>query len=151
VADSSHDLAWAAGLFEGEGYVEHRPNGCGRTTRGLGLAMTDLDVVERFQKVVGVGAVRGPYTNRRNKPLYVWKVGRWGDVEPLARQLLPLMGARRREAILALLNDPPLRVMGTCKRCGGAMKKMDGEAARRCPQCRRNQQRAAHARRRAEA
>jgi hypothetical protein len=76
VADSSHDLAWAAGLFEGEGYVEHRPNGCGRTTRGLGLAMTDLDVVERFQKVVGVGAVRGPYTNRRNKPLYVWKVWR---------------------------------------------------------------------------
>jgi len=66
------EIAWAAGLFEGEG--------CITMTSGhavLRLSNTDEWVVRRFAEIVGRGVVYGPYENRSNdhfvrKPFFVW-------------------------------------------------------------------------------
>ena len=49
------DVAWAAGLFEGEGYfsiAKKKQDVC------MGLAMVDQDVVARFATIVEVGYFR---------------------------------------------------------------------------------------------
>lgn len=47
------DVAYLAGLLEGEGYIYVRPNG--RVT--LGIEMCDEDVVRRVAEIVGDGNV----------------------------------------------------------------------------------------------
>ena len=101
-------LAWFCGLFEGEGWVDHRPNGKGATTRGLCIEMTDRDVLDRIVAGLGVGTVRGPYGGT-NKPRFHWSLRRWYEVEPLIEAMLPLMGERRRVRLQGLLDDPPGR------------------------------------------
>jgi hypothetical protein len=54
-----HEVAWAAGLFEGEGSITM--NGARRAVQ---LRNCDEEVVRRFQKVLRVGKVYGPYVNR---------------------------------------------------------------------------------------
>src|SRR3990167_5406713 len=55
------EIAWAAGLFEGEGCISvHRSKGR-RPQPKLNIAMTDLEPMERFAKALGVGNVTGPY------------------------------------------------------------------------------------------
>ena len=98
------DFAWACGLFEGEGTVINRGRGR-RRNRGLSLSTTDLDVIQRFQAIVGVGAVYS--SGGTNKTLWRWTVSRWCDTEPLAKRMLPYMGQRRGEAIRDLLASAP--------------------------------------------
>lgn len=97
-------VAWAAGLFEGEGYISSK------RTKGyaiaLGLKMTDRDVVDRFGSVVGVGAVRGPYNNCNGvKPVYVWQTGKFVDVFSTLKLFWPYLGERRRVKTLESLTD----------------------------------------------
>ena len=71
-AETSLWIAWAAGLFEGEGSISVR-NG----KPIMQLKMCDGEVVERFQAVVRLGKVYGPYENRVNdgyprSPYFVW-------------------------------------------------------------------------------
>jgi hypothetical protein len=70
-----NEIAWAAGLFDGEGTAticRGRPR--------LGLRMTDEATVRRFAEAVGHGKVYGPYENdaqtKRDgyvrKPFFYW-------------------------------------------------------------------------------
>jgi hypothetical protein len=92
------ELAWAAVLFEGEGCISSSP---GRSAR-LQLGMTDLDVVERFHRVMGIGKVYGPYTPKTppgaapRKTQWTWLAGGRADVLTGLSKLLPWLGARRR-------------------------------------------------------
>ena len=100
-------LAWAAGLFEGEGCISTYSNGQSKKAYWqLELRMTDADVVERFSQVVGVGTVYGPYTHSRHpgsKPFWQWNLRKRDEVCVVLRQMLPYLGERRstraREAI----------------------------------------------------
>jgi hypothetical protein len=49
-------IAWAAGLFEGEGTIVDSTGSV-----QLRVKMTDLDVLERLLDVFGVGDIYGPY------------------------------------------------------------------------------------------
>lgn len=65
-------VAWAAGLFEGEGCVTKAG---GRVN--LRVTSTDQDVLEQFAAFVGAGKVYGPYVNtskdgHRRKLFFVW-------------------------------------------------------------------------------
>lgn len=69
------DLAWAAGIFDGEGTVTWT-NGRTRKTLRLSVAQSGSpEIPERFQKAVGLGSVHGPYgpygTHTR-QPQYQW-------------------------------------------------------------------------------
>jgi hypothetical protein len=73
---SAEEIAWAAGLFEGEGSITH----IGRRGQSFELQvavnMTDEDVVRRFDEIVDRGKVYGPYLplshGDRRKPFWHW-------------------------------------------------------------------------------
>lgn len=110
------DLAWLAGLFEGEGTMLLAQ---GRYPK-LELTMVDLDVMERVQRVAGFGTVR-------SRALKSGKVGhKWCASSPtqaigLAMTLYPFFGERRRarvQELVAAYSAVPLPKgrWTTCKR-----------------------------------
>ena len=66
------NIAWAAGLFEGEGtiIIRKRPE----DQIDLQLASIDRDVIKTFRKVIGFGAVYGPYKYGKRQPYWKWCV-----------------------------------------------------------------------------
>jgi hypothetical protein len=110
----SRELAWAAGLFEGEGsFVEHRVNKRSMSTQ---ISMTDLDSLERFWSAVGVGTIAGPYQyasqgrdRSSHKPYYKWAVYGFENVQYVVALLWFGLGVRRRARateVLALRGGP---------------------------------------------
>jgi hypothetical protein len=85
------EIAWAAGLFEGEGTMSYSP----RHVRAC-LNMTDFEVVERFAEVVGVGTLaHKPSHDPRHKDQLVWRVTDYAGVQHVFALLRPWLGARR--------------------------------------------------------
>jgi hypothetical protein len=107
--DADTEIAWAAGLFEGEGTVGvTTPKGSSRPYPQASLRMTDEDVVERFCEAVGVGYVGTPVRGTR-KPLYPWVANGWERVSQLHDLLVPYLGIRRLEQferVLTLRQEP---------------------------------------------
>jgi hypothetical protein len=87
--DESARIAWAAGLFEGEGSIQI----LGDSVR-LYVAMTDEDTIKRLREVLGVGGVCLRYCGRP-KPLYTWHLNKRADVESVLNLFLPWLGVRR--------------------------------------------------------
>ena len=52
--DKELKVAWAAGLFEGEGCITHNISH-GRSYRKLTMNMTDKDVMQKFVDIIGYG------------------------------------------------------------------------------------------------
>ena len=95
------EIAWAAGLFEGEGSITQ--NG-GRLF--IRLKMTDEDVVLRFAEIARYGEVYGPYNHQLRdgyvrKPYWVWLAPEYDALEVL-EMLWPWLSERRRAQALAL-------------------------------------------------
>ena len=96
------DLAWAGGLFEGEGYIgfhQNRPQ--------LQVKMCDEDTLRKFHEIMGVGKVYGPYqvkatANHKPKkpwrPYFSWQV-RADDALLAARLVYPYLGCRRQATL----------------------------------------------------
>jgi hypothetical protein len=92
-----HDIAWAAGLFEGEGCISLNKEG----KYIVSLQMCDEDVVRSFAEVIGYGTVLGPYQrskyNPNARPLWRWHAIKRGDVYAVLKALLPYLHSRRTE------------------------------------------------------
>lgn len=93
---AANSLAWAAGLFEGEGSIIYA-----RKNIQLSMSTTDEDILRRFSAVVG-GKVYGPcrYT-RRVKPgfykdVFHWRLNGIANVQTALRLFWPWLGIRRR-------------------------------------------------------
>jgi intein/homing endonuclease len=98
------DIAWFAGLFEGEGTIV-LPSANNSTS--MAIFMTDRDVLERIHEITGTGSVRGPYYDKRGsnrKPIYKWATNKHADVVRLLLAIYPLMGERRRSRIADATN-----------------------------------------------
>jgi hypothetical protein len=102
---SEVEIAWAAGLFEGEGcwnvYLppSRRKVGRRQLQPQMKLAMTDGDVVRRFAGIVGCGSLRDrPRQHGKShwKPTYEWNLYRRADIQCLIRFFWPYLGERRR-------------------------------------------------------
>lgn len=106
---SRADIAWAAGLFEGEGSFTYgtSPHGYRRAVAELG--MTDRDPVLAFWSIVGVGNVtthHKPSAKKRNdKPIHLWKTASFEGVQHTAAILWPWLHSRRRDKISYLLTS----------------------------------------------
>lgn len=109
------DIAWAAGLFEGEGSIIHTvylaPRHGKTTRRRLSLEMKDEDTVRRFAAIVDGGSVRvSKRVNRVNREnhstIHIWACERWTDTERILLLLLPYLGERRSAKARELLADP---------------------------------------------
>lgn len=105
------DLAWLAGLLEGEGCFVflrgHRPSGIPNRQWRVQLTMTDRDVVERAAALMDC-RVCGPYAAKTPggetaKPQWRTALGRRADVVALITALRPKMGERRQRQIDELL------------------------------------------------
>lgn len=97
------ELAWAAGLFEGEGCIRTdtikgrwRRDG----SRGgpyfyprLDMSLTDEDVINRFCAAVG-GRVRGPYLKEGRKPIWYWSAQN-NEAIAIMQKLRSFLGERR--------------------------------------------------------
>lgn len=87
-------IAWAAGLFEGEGCVR----------RQLEIEMTDKDVIYKFWEIMNCGNVY--YRERPDvKPTWRWKVGNKRDVVKCLSLMLPYFGSRRGHKALNILDS----------------------------------------------
>lgn len=96
-------LAYCAGLIDGEGSIGVYPNNCTRRYAAtVRLAMNGLDGVERVYRVFGVGNIRS-YVRRPPRGRYFcWSIGRQSDVAAVLTALYPYLIVKRREAQLAL-------------------------------------------------
>ena len=91
------DIAWAAGLFEGEGTFEIQKNS--RTSCRAGISSTDLDVLERFHRIVGVGSIR--LHKKANyhtsvKTAWYWRTRNREECITIILLFAPFLGKRRR-------------------------------------------------------
>ena len=122
LVDRAQDLAWVAGLVEGEGCfavekISYEVAGRMYLTfrGGFYLNMTDYDVMKKASEILGL-KLNGPY-NRVNKkrkdggeckPYWRIETRKQSKVREICELLYPYMGERRRSKIrevLAVLDD----------------------------------------------
>jgi hypothetical protein len=105
-----HSVAWAVGIYEGEGCTCIHRDKDGKVKQvTLSVGSTDLDVLLKLQEIWGCGHVRphkyGPSRVRR-KPAYVWRISKKADVKRVLEKMLPHLFERRaekaREALFVL-------------------------------------------------
>lgn len=117
---SSKDLAWVAGLLEGEGCFSSCNTGSGGhygkkrySYPQIQVTMVDLDVLERLLEIVGIGSITGPHRVRseHHNPTWGWKVT-GAKAAKLMELIKPHMGLRRTARIEEALNDyNPIRTV----------------------------------------
>lgn len=84
----SHELAWAAGFFDGEGWAN-------RSGRGVHSRMNQAsldgipDVLTRFHRIVGVGRIKGPVIVEGRQPLYYWQATSRPDLVCVVERIGP--------------------------------------------------------------
>lgn len=131
------EIAWAAGLFEGEGSINwstgsgtlperHRPQA------RLVIGMTDRDVLERFARVVGHGTVRPKAKHRSWQPhfkdAWVWEVRTWETVTAVLNMLLPWLGERRSARAHEIFERGHAAREVACATCGDIFTPGRGDA-----------------------
>ena len=113
---SREEMAWAAGLFDGEGTIGVRRNGPAARTRRIGLAlgMTDRTVVERFASALGgIGRVYEPRVSSRYplvKPVHVFAIHSFERTQATIAALWSWLSEPKRNqarrALVAWRQDP---------------------------------------------
>jgi hypothetical protein len=95
------EIAWAAGLFEGEGTIT-----ASNEQFVVRLVNTDEAIVRRLADIVPFGTIYGPYNRQerdgfRRKPIWVWIAARENGLDALAL-MWPWLSDRRRKRALEL-------------------------------------------------
>lgn len=101
------ELAWAAGLFEGEGWITERLRKDGIKIPTLGLRSTDEDVLRTFHRILGMrGTINGPLAGRPAnwKPIWQWLVQHKAARE-VAPVLFPRLHARRQKRMIEVFGE----------------------------------------------
>lgn len=133
---SRENLAWAGGLFEGEGSItRHR-----RNETYLVLSMSDEDVVRKFHHIIGRGKVYGPYFRENSKPMWRWQCSGSKHGIAILAALWCFLGERRKaRAEIAMKEMALVRSRGTnfCQRghpfdVGNTIIYKGGRVCRRC-------------------
>jgi hypothetical protein len=78
----SLERAWAAGFFDGEGWIGYNTYARSSELR-LAVFQVDRFVLDRFRAAVGVGTVFGPYPQKGGQPGFSYRAG-----GPLAQQVV---------------------------------------------------------------
>jgi hypothetical protein len=91
------DIAWAAGLFEGEGCLTIT-GGKAPTVQAI-LATNDEDVINRFRRIVGFGKI---YKYEQDRE-FRWVAGRHETVQALIAAFWPWLGSRRQTRAKTIL------------------------------------------------
>jgi hypothetical protein len=122
-------IAWAAGIFEGEGCIGYWEKS--RVLRAS-VVNTNMEVLTRFQEVVGVGSIypmRPASGNRRD--CWMWATNRAEDAIFVIGLFFDILTERRQEQALDAIHRHDNRPMRGCKGCGVALE----EKTEGCKQC----------------
>jgi hypothetical protein len=105
----SNDLAWLAGLLEGEGSfmtIKSHVRGKVYLYPKIVVTMTDLDVIQRAATLIGNAVYNVPLQKNGVSKLSQYRAQVSGvKAAELMRQLLPYMGKRRTDKIREILRD----------------------------------------------
>lgn len=115
------ELAWAAGLFDGEGHVGSRTEGRGRHAHValIDISQNDRRVLDRFRDAVGHGKVYGPYRQREGRnPQFHYAAYRFEKVQAIMAMLWEFLAPVKRAQAAAALS----RVIGSYRTSLGKPK-----------------------------
>lgn len=100
--NSSDQLIWTAGFFDGEGCVSLNRLKAGGTQRQLSLSASHEAAVRRVREVLGEGNVyyRAP-RQPTHRPMWTWVASSRG-ADRAAEKLLPYLVVKREQALLML-------------------------------------------------
>lgn len=145
------NIAWAAGLFEGEGscYFRDRKQGTSASRSAcVVLNMTDEDVIRKLHRIIGLGSVNGPYQPPGNrKPVWRWSVTGSEQPQAVLAAFWPFLCSRRQAKIAEVL----AQIATINSKCADRTECPQGHpyssentaihasGARRCKQCSRDQ------------
>lgn len=92
-------LAWAGGLFEGEGCISFSSSKSSPRRLTLRLATTDEDVLVHFKDILGLGRIYGPFMPKGGKkPAWVWNTTSFEEAQAVIGMLWSFLGSRRRRS-----------------------------------------------------
>jgi hypothetical protein len=93
-------IAWAAGLFEGEGsfFMDGKQP-------VMEIGMTDLDVIQRFADLTDAGWIRTKERPGHWKTIFIHRVKGRHKVTKLIETFLPYLGNRRAHKALDILDQ----------------------------------------------
>lgn len=152
-----NELAWAAGLFDGEGSTSvSRRGGALRidgtpyrrvvVTVGQSAAVGAPEVLVRFRKaVLGLGAVHGPYGphGRSRLPMWHFQATKWEEAQAIIALLWKFLSPpKRAQAVVALRAFREQARFGRlpradCKRKHGWVNvRLEKDGSRFCRDCR---------------
>jgi hypothetical protein len=101
-----HELAWAAGFFDGDGWAalvreKQRRTGQPKAQINQGSLTGVPEVLLRFRDAVGVGRVAGPKVEDGREPLYRWVASSRGDVTRVGSAIGPWLSDQKRDQFAA--------------------------------------------------
>lgn len=100
-------IAWAAGLFEGEGsFYQNTIKKKGKVYYypSIALRMTDKDIVDRFAQIIEHNDLRlQKRTNPKHKDIWEVRVRQLEKVKEVADAFWPFLGSRRKAKFLAIV------------------------------------------------
>lgn len=106
----SHDFAWAAGFFDGEGWANKKERG---VQARINQASPDgvPEVLIKFQRIVGVGRIKGPVIVDGKQPLYYWEATSRADLLRVGERIVPwLCPVKRAEFERTLCGPVPAQI-----------------------------------------
>lgn len=98
----SHDFAWAAGFFDGEGWANRKKRGVHSQINQAGRDGVP-EVLTKFQRIVGVGRLKGPIFAEGRKPLYYWEATSRPDLTRVAEFIGPWLCPVKRAQFVRTL------------------------------------------------
>jgi hypothetical protein len=101
----SHDLAWAAGFFDGEGWANRSKRGVHSRINQAGLDGVP-EVLTKFQRIVGVGRIKGPVIAEGRQPLYYWEATSRPDLTQVVDRIGPWLCPVKRAEFERTLRGP---------------------------------------------
>lgn len=90
------DLAWAAGFFDGEGCVTFNVVR-GKKYIRVSVRQHHREVLDKFQEVVGLGSVSGPYTSGSGNDCWSFQVSGFERSQAIAALLWEWLGSEKRD------------------------------------------------------
>lgn len=122
----THELAWAAGFFDGEGSTSKRNQK--KMIPVLTIGQIDTRVLERFKAAVKFGVIYGPFLKKARpdlRPQYNYQSGNFEQTQQVLASLWGYLSPQKKEQAIRIfteyrkrLTESPDARMGTgrCKR-----------------------------------
>lgn len=103
----THELAWAAGFFDGEGCFSSARDGATKRPRTLmAIGQTERSSLDRVQAALGFGKVKGPYRARgRRRPYWQFYINDFEHSQAALAMMWRWLGAPKRIQAAAVFQE----------------------------------------------